>query len=129
AVPGVEAASAVTTAPTTGAFMSAPIVIAGQPAPASNDAQRAFITVVTPDYFRAIGNPLKEGRLFTDDDNESSTPVAIINETLARSYFAGINPIGQHIALKGEPEKLLEIVGVTSDIKQFSIDEENKPGF
>jgi predicted permease len=129
AVPGVEAASAVTTAPTAGAFMSSPILIAGQPAPVSADAQRAFVTIVTPDYFRAIGNPLKQGRLFTEDDHESSTPVAIINETLARSYFADTNPVGQRIALKGEPEKWLEIVGVTTDVKQFGLDEENKPNF
>ena len=129
AVPGVEAAAAVTTAPTAGAFMSSPILIAGQPAPAHADAQRAFVTVVSTDYFRAIGNPLKQGRLFTDDDNESSTPVAIINETLARSYFADTNPVGQRIALKGEPDKWMEIVGVTADVKQFGLEEENKPNF
>ena len=129
AVPGVEAAATVTTAPTAGAFMNSPILIAGQPAPANADAQRAFVTVVSTDYFRAIGNPLKQGRLFTDDDNESATRVAIINETLARSYFADTNPIGQRIALKGEPDKWLEIVGVTADVKQFGIDEANKPSF
>jgi putative ABC transport system permease protein len=129
AVPGVEAASAVTTAPTAGAFMSSPILIAGQTAPATADAQRAFVTVVSTDYFRAIGNPLKQGRLFTEDDNESSRRVAIINETLARSYFADTDPIGQRIALKGEPDKWMEIVGVTADVKQFGLDEENKPNF
>jgi hypothetical protein len=41
--------------------MNVPIVIAGQPAPATEDAQRAFLTVVSEDYFRAIGNPLKQG--------------------------------------------------------------------
>jgi putative ABC transport system permease protein len=128
-VPGVEAVAAVTTAPTAGAFMSSQILIAGQPAADSADTQRAFLSVVSADYFRAIGNPLKEGRLFTEDDNEGSTPVAIINESLARSYFAGTSPIGQRIALKGEPQKLMEIVGVTADVKQFAIEEENKPGF
>jgi putative ABC transport system permease protein len=128
-VPGVEAVAAVTSAPTGGAFMSAPILIAGQPAPDNADTQRAFLTVVSSDYFRAIGNPLKQGRLFTDDDKEGSTPVAIINETMARSYFPDTNPIGQRIAIKGEPDKWMEIVGVTADIKQFAIEEPNKPSF
>jgi predicted permease len=129
AVPGVEAAAAVTSAPTAGAFMSSPILIAGQSAPVIPDAQRAFVTVVSADYFRAIGNPLQQGRLFTEADNESSPRVAIINETFARTYFAGVNPLGQRIALKGEPKTWMEIVGVTADVKQFALEEENKPNF
>jgi putative ABC transport system permease protein len=128
-VPGVEAAAAVSTPPTGGAFMSSPILIAGRPALDSADTQRSFVTVASADYFRAIGNPLKQGRLFTDDDNEASTPVAIINESMARSYFADTDPIGQRIALTGEPDQWLEIVGVTADVKQFSLDRENKPNF
>src|SRR6185503_11780167 len=129
AVPGVEAAAAVTSAPTAGAYMSSSILIAGHPTPANPDTQRAFVTVASRDYFRAIGNPLKQGRLFTDDDNESSPRVAIINETMARSYFADTDPIGQRIALNGEPDTWMEIVGVTADVKQFAMDEENKPSF
>ena len=129
AVPGVEAAAAASSAPTAGAYMSSPILIAGRPATDSEEAQRSFVTVASTDYFRAIGNPLKQGRLFTDDDNESAPPVAIINETLAHSYFADDNPIGQRIALRGEPDIWLEIVGVTADVKQFGLEQENKPNF
>jgi putative ABC transport system permease protein len=128
-VPGVETAAAVTSAPTAGAYMSSPILIAGRPVPAIPDAQRAFVTITSPDYFNAIGNPLTQGRLFSEDDNESSPLVAIINETMARRYFADANPIGQRIALKGEPDKWMEIVGVTADVKQFALEEENKPSF
>jgi putative ABC transport system permease protein len=129
AMPGVDAVATMTAAPTAGAFMSTPVLIAGQPDPVNADSQRAFVTIVSADYFRAIGNPLKQGRLFTNDDNESATRVAIINETMARAFFANGNPIGQRIALKGEPDKPLEIVGVTADVKQFGVDKENKPGF
>jgi putative ABC transport system permease protein len=128
-VPGVESVAAVTGAPTAGAFMNVPIVIAGQPAPATEDAQRAFLTVVSEDYFRAIGNPLKQGRPFTDHDIDGAPLVAIINETMARSYFVGRNPLGQRIALTYEKDKWLEIVGVTADVKQFGLDQENKPAF
>ena len=128
-MPGVEAAAATTSAPTAGAFMNVTFLIAGRPEPPSRETQRAFLTLVSPDYFRVIGNPLKAGRLFTDDDNESSPPVAIINETMARSYFAGADPVGQRIAFKGEADTQLEVVGVTADVKQFGLDVENKPTF
>ena len=128
-MPGVEAVAVATTAPTEGAYMSSAIVIGGRPKPASRDAQQAFVTCVSPDYFQTIGNPLRQGRLFTESDNESAPPVAVINETLARAYFGGENPIGQRIALRGEPDKLMEVVGVTADLKQFSLEAENKPAF
>jgi putative ABC transport system permease protein len=126
-MPGVEAVAVATSPPTGGAFMNATILIAKRTEPDNPEAQRAFISVVSPDYFRAIGNPLKQGRLFTDDDNERSTRVAIINETMARTYFAGTNPVGQRIFFTGEPDKQMEIVGVTADLKQFGLDQENKP--
>lgn len=129
ATPGVEAVAAMTSAPTAGAYMSSPILIAGQPEPANEDSQRAFLSVVSADYFRTIGNPIKQGRMFTEADNESAPHVAIINETMARSYFADVNPLGQRIALKGEAHKWIEIVGVAADVKQFGLDMENQPGF
>ena len=126
-MPGVDAAAATTSAPTAGVFMNVPILVAGRPEPANIETQRAFLNVVSPDFFRVIGNSLKQGRLFAETDNESSPPVAIINETMARSYFAGTDPVGQRIALKGEGDKWIEIVGVTADIKQFGLDVENRP--
>lgn len=125
-MPGVEAAAATTSAPTTGAFMNVTFLVAGRPEPPSSDTQRAFVTVVSPDYFRVIGNSLKGGRLFTDNDNEGSPPVAIINDTMAHSYFSGTDPVGQRIEVQGQQ---LEIVGVTADVKQFGLAEENKPSF
>jgi putative ABC transport system permease protein len=128
-LPGVESVAVTTSAPTAGAFMSSPILIAGQPVPASVDTQRAFVSVVSADYFRAIGNPLKQGRLFTEADDESAPRVAIINDTMARTFFAGTNPLGQRIALNGEKDKWMEIVGVTADVKQFGLEMENRPNF
>lgn len=126
---GVEAAAVTTSAPTAGAFMNVPFLVAGRAQPSNIETQRAFLTVVSPDYFRVVGNPLKAGRLFSADDNESSPPVAIINETMARRYFAGEDPVGQRLAFKGEGDRPLEIVGVVADLKQFGLDVENKPGF
>jgi len=126
-MPGVEAAAAATSAPTAGAFMNVPVSIAGRPAPPDLETHRAFLTVVSPDYFRAIGNPLKQGRLFTDNDNEGSPQVVIINQSMARRFFSDVDPIGQRISLTGDRDKWLEVIGVTADLKQFGLEVENKP--
>jgi putative ABC transport system permease protein len=126
-MPGVEAAAVTTSPPTAGALMNVPLVIPGRPESPGSEKQRAFLNVVSPDYFQVIGNQLKQGRQFNDRDDESSPPVAIINETMARSYFDGGGAIGQRIAVKGERDQQLEIVGITADVKQFGLDVENKP--
>lgn len=128
-VPGVSTVALGTAAPTEGAYMSSSMIVAGRPVPAERDAQQTFVNVVSPDYFRALGNPLKQGRLFTDADNESAPRVVVINETLARAYFPGENPIGQRIALRGDPDELREIVGIVADINQFGLEKESKPAF
>lgn len=128
-LPGVSAVGAMTGGPTQGAFMSSPILIAGRAVPSRRDAQQSFVNVISPDYFRALGNSLKQGRPFSAADNESAPLVAVVNETLARAYFSGETPLGQRIALRGEPNKLLEIVGVAADLNQFGLEKENKPAF
>jgi putative ABC transport system permease protein len=128
-VPGVSAVALGTAAPTQGAYMSSAMIVAGRPLPAERDAQQTFVNVVSSDYFRALGNSLKQGRLFTDAENESTPLVAVINETLSRAYFPNENPLGQRIALRGDPDELREIVGIVADINQFGLDKEHKPTF
>ena len=79
------------------------------------DAVTFFHNWVTPDYFKTTGIPVLGGRAFTDRDSKTSPPVAIINETAARSYFNGRNPIGLHIG--GEKDLTTEIVGVARDAR------------
>jgi putative ABC transport system permease protein len=126
AVPGVTEVAAMTGGPLGGVMMNSPIVIAGRPAPPETESQRAFVTVISPDYFRALGAQLKNGRFFSETDTEGSPRVAIINETLAERYFPASNPAGERFSLRGE-DKPYEIVGVVADIKQFGMDEEKAP--
>jgi len=76
---------------------------------------------ISPDYFRAMGITLKDGRLFGDGDNEQSLPVAIVNETMAREFWPGENAIGKRYKTGGSESKdpWITIVGVVSDIKQM----------
>lgn len=127
ATPGVVSSAVVTGAPLRGFFMNAPLLIANRPEPASLDAQMAPVTIISPDYFRVTGTPLKQGRFFTHGDVEGAPGVALINETMARRYFLHENPLGQRISLKSEPDKPYEIVGVVGDIKQMGLDKETQP--
>ena len=57
------------------------------------------VRMISPDYFRIFGIPLREGRSFTTADRDDASPVAIINATFARQYFAGRSPVGRRIRL------------------------------
>jgi predicted permease len=84
---------------------------------------------IGPNYFATVGTPLVSGREFSESDRSDSPKVAIVNEKLARRYFAGRNPIGQRLAIGGgngvRPN--IEIVGVVKDTKHASIREEIHP--
>jgi putative ABC transport system permease protein len=76
---------------------------------------------VTPDYFRAMGTPLVGGRFLTEQDDRASTPeVTLVNETLAKRYFRGADPIGKRIRFGRPTDKdpWVTVVGVVADEKQ-----------
>jgi predicted permease len=72
------------------------------------------VRIITPGYFKTLGIPLLSGRLLSDGDTENAPPVMIINEALARSRFAGENPIGKRIWVN---QTAREIVGVVGDVR------------
>ncbi len=76
---------------------------------------------VGPDYFRAMGISLVHGRFLTPQDAEGAAPVAVIDTQMARSLFAGEDPIGKRLRLIFFDE-VVEIVGVAGDVKQYGLD-------
>lgn len=80
---------------------------------------------VGPRFIEAAGMRLIAGRDFTERDNQHSAKVAVINETMARHYFGGANPIGRKIS-NGPGEPLMEIVGVVGDLKYFALREDRQ---
>jgi putative ABC transport system permease protein len=80
---------------------------------------------ISPDYFKAIGLALRDGRPFNEQDNERTVPVTIINETMARAYWPGASPIGKRfkIGMPNGPNPWLTIVGVVADVRQMGADE------
>lgn len=84
-----------------------------------------LVNMVEHDYFETVGMQLKEGRLFDRRDTEKSPQVAVVNEALARRYFAGTRAAGRRI---GQDNKLdTEIAGVVSDARVLSPRDEPIP--
>jgi predicted permease len=84
----------------------------------------AQIRAVTPDYFRAMGIRIESGRAFTAQD--LNQPVAIINETMARRFWPGRDPVGEKYisGVWGTSPQYSTIIGVAGDVKQFGLDSE-----
>jgi predicted permease len=96
--------------------------IDGQPRPAgTSEMHMALAYRVEPGYLTAMGIPLKRGRFFTDQDDERSPNVVVIDEVFARQYFPNEDPIGKRINL-GDDRGALQIVGVVGHVNQWSID-------
>jgi len=93
----------------------------------SEDRRYVFINWVAPKYFETLGTPLLAGRDFSFQD-QGGPRVAIINQAMARYYFANRSPIGRHVALEHDWEGFgadqpYEIVGVVGDAKYSEIRE------
>ena len=78
---------------------------------------RSFVLQVSPGYFETLGVPLLAGRDFLWTDDRGQRNVAIISAGLARTVLPGANPVGHIVRLGGEPDRLLEVVGVVADAK------------
>ncbi len=131
-LPGVSSASAVASLPLTGDNIGSSIEIEGQPTPLGSRPSADF-NAVEPSYFRTVGIALVEGRDFTMHDDAKSTPVVLVNRTLARRFFPNQDPIGKHVRpgigngySPGEPP-MREIVGVIGDVKQSGLSAEAAP--
>jgi predicted permease len=77
---------------------------------------------VSTGYFRTLGAKLVRGRYFTEADQPSKPPVAIVNQALARQYFPGEDALGKHLSHSAPPGKPIEIVGIVEDIKEGPVD-------
>lgn len=83
---------------------------------------------VSSEYFHTIGATLVRGRYFSDTEDQSKPKVVIVNETLARKYFSGEDPIGKQIGDTSlTPKSIKTVIGVVKDIRDGSLDSEIWP--
>lgn len=130
ALPGVHSAAAAWWIPLSGSEISFTFDIEEHPIPAGQQPV-AQVNVITPDYFRTMGVPIRQGRAFSDRDDRVAPPVAIVTESFAKQYFPGENPVGKRIIPNGsiDPGKppVREIVGVIADLHLISLRLPPKP--
>jgi predicted permease len=126
ALPGVESAVFARMSPLSyGSYSSSPIAVDGyQPPP--EEQPTVEYNEVGPEYFVTMGIPLVSGREFTRADDEKAALVAVVNETMARRYWRGKDPIGERVQVKG---RWMRVVGVAKDSKYQSVRETPKPFF
>jgi predicted permease len=100
--------------------------IEGQPKPANeNDMNWALSYVVQENYLQVMKIPLERGRFIAAQDTRSSPHVIVIDDSFARQYFPGQNPIGKHIFLQNKGGRA-EIVGLVGHVKQWGLDTDDK---
>ena len=131
AVPGVESAAVNRCVPFSGCSRT----IAFFPDRPTDPANAPGVGrhYISPDYFRTLGIPILAGRPITDADRAGSPPVAIVNESGARRFWPGENPIGKRVWFGtttgpfSNPARAVEIVGVAGDIKYEGADQPDRP--
>ena len=127
ATPGVTAVAAGVPLPFSGNAGSASFAIEGRPSPPGDPGPHGDIGAVSADYFSALKIPIRVGRVFTELDRSDTQPVAVIDEILARQYWPGQNPVGQHIR-RGNSAPWATVVGVVGHVKHSDLAGEDVKG-
>jgi predicted permease len=126
-VPGVKAAGITMSLPPNLLEITNPFTVEGQGYDRNRPMQLAEEMTVSPDYFRSLGIPLIKGRFFSPSDKvegEKDPMIVVINQTMAKQYFAGRDPIGGRIQT-GDPDPNAPwetVVGVVGDVKYSGLD-------
>jgi putative ABC transport system permease protein len=125
-LPGVESVGIADSLPMEGA--NSALLRIDVPGPKSSSVENEIWFVsVSPEYFATLRVPILAGRCFEEGDGQRGNYVAIINQSFAKQYFPGTNPIGYHLAFADSPARWNEIVGVVSDFRQRNPDEDLRP--
>ena len=131
AVPGVQAATAMTGLPPNRPLNANDTDIDGYTAPPEGPYENVdYYQAVMSDYFDTMGIPIVQGRNFERADAASSGRVAIVNETMVNTFWKGKNPIGQRLRpCCGDQIPWFTVVGVAKDVKQGGIDQKTGTEF
>jgi putative ABC transport system permease protein len=122
-LPGVESAGLASTIPLHAAGFDGPEPVQIRDVKIKQDEKpNAVIRIASPGYFRTLGASILQGRDFTDQDDDESQPVAIINQHMANHYWPDGNVLGKQIAVSAG--KWIPIVGVVSDVRYTGLDQE-----
>jgi putative ABC transport system permease protein len=129
AVPAVRHAAFTSALPMQGWGFGMPFRLDGMPNDGSS-RQACYFKIVTPEYFNSLGMQLRKGRTFSGSDSGGRPPVTVVNETFARRFLRGADPVGRRVFVEQiitgrrelGPEIPWEVVGVVADEKVGSLD-------
>jgi putative ABC transport system permease protein len=125
ALPGVESAAVGTVVPLTDNHSRTDITIEGMALPKPGSFPHPDVHLVSTGYLPTLGVPLLRGRDFTDDDNERTALVGMVNARLAREFWPNDDPIGKRFMFgrpaPNNPPKWIAVVGVTGDTKLYGL--------
>jgi putative ABC transport system permease protein len=124
ALPGVIAAGYTTWVPLTNTGGATGITIQGKPEPAPGSILIPNTRIISLDYMKALQMKLIEGRAIEERDGTGKLPVALINQTMARNYWQGENPIGKQFKVGGynEESPWIAVIGIVGDVHQAGLD-------
>jgi putative ABC transport system permease protein len=127
AQPGIVAASASSALPSN-PNMRWIFQIIGDPTPDPSSKPNVRMYFVSPGYYRTMGIALLRGRGILPSDDDRSVRVAVIDELMARRFFAGRDPMGKRITFAGMPDAdTLTVVGVAAAIRQGGLKADDVP--
>lgn len=132
ALPGVQVASATCCVPLQGGY-GLPFRIVGRPTQDGPFHGGGAWGTVSPGFFEVYKIPMKSGRTFNERDDDKSTPVVIINESMAKQYWKDSDPLKDRIIIgrgimrefQDEPER--QIIGVAGDVRDGALNREPGP--
>jgi predicted permease len=123
--PGVQSAGLATYLPLSGLDNAWSFVIEGRPPLPVGTYNMAKYRPASAGYFETIGIPLLRGRSFTPADTADSPWVTVINESMAREYWGGQDPIGRRLQFGSDTWRT--VIGVVGDVRHDGLDGETKP--
>jgi predicted permease len=129
ALPGVVSVSQAFSVPLGIMTTFDPVIAEGHPVEAGKQPPSVQYNMITPHYFETLRIPLLRGRTFSESDNEKSVRVAVINQTMARKFWPGEDPLGKQFNYKTASGPTVQVVGVVQDGKYKSLTEDPQPQF
>ena len=129
ALPGVQSASLAFTYPTSEYSEDERVYVEGHLPPLGQAGPTISNNAVSPGYFETAGIPIVAGRGFEDTDTHTAPAVAVINQTMAREFWPGEEPVGKRFKLGRDDKWWIQIVGVARDSKVQELTAKTPPYF
>ena len=127
-IPGVEKVAGISILPLDGNRMLIGFALEGEPhgdgiAPPHGEA----LDIATPDFFSTMNIPIKSGRVFSEQDDTTAALVMLVNESFAKKYWPGQNPLGKRAAPGWNSDSLRTVIGVVGDVRRDALDQSPAP--